>query len=146
MIEATGLVAAFSAYLFTGAAVYISLVEHPARMLLDTRTAALQWAPSYKRATFMQAPLAISSLIAGIATWILTRDMVWLGAALLIGLVIPFTFLIIMPTNHKLLTQGRDLSSDETRLLLTRWGNLHWVRTILSILSSALYLWRASAA
>jgi hypothetical protein len=146
MIEATGLVAAFSAYLFTGAAVYISLVEHPARMLLDTRTAALQWAPSYKRATCMQAPLAISSLIAGIATWILTRDMVWLGAALLIGLVIPFTFLIIMPTNHKLLTQGRDLSSDETRLLLTRWGNLHWVRTILSILSSALYLWRASAA
>jgi Domain of unknown function (DUF1772) len=146
MIEAIGLVAALSAYLFAGAAIYISLVEHPARMLLDTRTAALQWAPSYRRATYMQAPLAVLSLVAGIATWTLTHELAWLIAALLIGLVVPFTFIIIMPTNHKLLSPGRDLSSDETRMLLTRWGQLHWVRTVLSILASAIYLWRASAA
>lgn len=146
MIEAIGVVAAFSAYLFTGAAVYISLVEHPARMSLDTRSAALQWAPSYKRATIMQASLAVLSLISGATTWALSGDMVWFAAAILIGLVVPFTLLIIMPTNHALLVQGRDLSSDDTRALLIRWGHLHWVRSILSLLASTLYLWGSSGA
>lgn len=49
-------VAVLSAVLFAGAALYINVVEHPARMGLDTR-----WAPSYKRATWLQAPLAIWS-------------------------------------------------------------------------------------
>ena len=34
--------------LFAGAALYINIAEHPARMLLETRNAALQWAQSYK--------------------------------------------------------------------------------------------------
>jgi hypothetical protein len=43
-------VAALSSALFAGAAIYINLVEHPARMGCDTKTAAMVWAPSYKRA------------------------------------------------------------------------------------------------
>src|SRR5437868_13924446 len=53
------------AAVFAGAAIYVSLVEHPVRMSLDTRAAAEQWAPSYQRATLMQAPLAILSFLAG---------------------------------------------------------------------------------
>jgi Domain of unknown function (DUF1772) len=30
----------------------------------------------------------------------------WLMAALLIGVVVPFTFIVMMPTNHELLTQA----------------------------------------
>lgn len=147
MIDATlELLAAFSAFLFTGAALYISLVEHPARMSLDTRTAALQWAPSYKRATTMQASLAVLSVASGVALWASTGDLTVLAAAALIGLVVPFTFLVIMPTNHKLLEPGRDLTSSDTRALLVRWGNLHWVRSVLSLLASVLYLWKAYAA
>ncbi len=61
-------------------------------------------------------------------------------AAGLIGAVVPFTLIVIMPTNHKLLP-GRDLSSAETRMLLERWGNLRGVRTTLSIVASVLYIW-----
>ena len=57
--------------LFAGAAIYINLVEHPARMSCDTKTAATVWAPSYKRATVMQAPLAIMSFLAGVGAWLL---------------------------------------------------------------------------
>src|SRR5271170_6737245 len=73
MLHAIEFIATISASLFAGAALYINLVEHPARMALDTRSAALEWAPSYQRATWMQAPLALASLAAGVGSW-------WMGA------------------------------------------------------------------
>jgi hypothetical protein len=139
-------VAVLSAALFAGAALYINVVEHPARMGLDTRAAAMQWAPSYGRATWLQAPLAIASLFCGVAVWLLGSGVGWLVAALLIGAVVPFTFAIIMPTNHKLLTPDRDLASSETRALLQRWGQLHAVRTVLSFAGTVIYLWLTLAA
>lgn len=134
-------VAALTAALFAGAALYVNVAEHPSRMGLETRMAALQWAPSYKRATWLQAPLAILSLLCGVAVWFLGGDWGWLVAAALIGAVVPFTFLIIMPTNHRLLAPDRDLSSLETRELLVLWGRLHAVRTLLGLASAVLYLW-----
>lgn len=50
MIAVIEFIAVLSCTLFTGAAVYINLVEHPARMGCGTKTAATVWAPSYKRA------------------------------------------------------------------------------------------------
>ena len=126
--------------LFAGAAIYINLVEHPARMGCDTKTAATVWAPSYKRATVMQAPLAIISFLAGVGAWLLGGGLLWLIGAVLIGLVVPFTFIAVMPTNHQLLAPGRDLSSAETRSLLEKWGRLHAVRSVLSFLASIVYL------
>jgi hypothetical protein len=126
--------------LFAGAAIYISLVEHPARMGCDTKTAATVWAPSYKRATVMQAPLAALSFLAGVGAWLFGGGILWLIGAVLIGLVIPFTFIGVMPTNHQLLASGRDLSSTETRSLLDKWGRLHAVRSALSFLGAIVYL------
>jgi anthrone oxygenase-like protein len=126
--------------LFAGAAIYISLVEHPARMGCDTKTAATVWAPSYKRATVMQAPLAAVSFLAGVGAWLFGGGILWLIGVVLIGLVIPFTFIGVMPTNHQLLAPGRDLSSTETRSLLEKWGRLHAVRSVLSFLASIVYL------
>jgi hypothetical protein len=134
-------VATLSAALFAGAALYINVAEHPSRMGLETRMAALQWAPSYKRATWLQAPLAILSLLCGVAVWLLGGGWGWLVAAVLVGAVVPFTFVIIMPTNHRLLAPNRDLSSSETRELLIRWGRLHAVRTLLSLAGAMVYLW-----
>lgn len=59
MIASLQFLALFATALFAGAALYINLVEHPARMRLPTAAAAAQWAPSYARATWMQAPLAL---------------------------------------------------------------------------------------
>jgi len=141
LIPLLELIAVLSAALFAGAALYINVVEHPARMGLETRVAALQWAPSYKRATWLQAPLAVLCLLCGTGAWLLGAGVAWLVAALLVGLVVPFTFIAIMPTNHKLLTPGRDLSSEETRALLVQWGKLHAVRTVLSLAGTLLFVW-----
>ncbi|HEY7320497.1 MAG TPA: DUF1772 domain-containing protein [Candidatus Binatia bacterium] len=95
---------------------------------------------AYKRATLMQAPLAVLSFLSGTGAWLLGGGIVWLFGAVLIGLVVPFTFIAIMPTNHRLLEPGRDLFSAETRSLLERWRRLHAVRSLLSFLASILYL------
>jgi Domain of unknown function (DUF1772) len=132
------LIAALSAALFAGASLYINVAEHPARLSLETRSAATQWAPSYQRATWMQAPLALVSFVTGIFATLTGGGIGWAIAAVLVGAVIPFTFLGIMPTNRALLTPGRDLDSADTRALLERWGRLHAVRTVLSLLGTAL--------
>jgi Domain of unknown function (DUF1772) len=140
MLAVLQFVAVLCCVLFAGAAIYINLVEHPARMRCDTKTAATVWAPSYKKATVMQAPLAILSFLAGVGAWLLGGGILWLIGAVLIGLVVPFTFIAVMPTNHQLLAPGRDLSSAETRSLLEKWGRLHAVRSLLSFLAAIVYL------
>ena len=141
MLHASEFIAVLCAALFAGAALYINVAEHPARMGLETRMATLQWAPSYARATWMQAPMAVLSFLGGMVAWLVGAGVGWLVAAVLIGAVVPFTFIGIMPTNHRLLAAGRDLGSAETRTLLERWGNLHAVRTTLCVLETMLYIW-----
>lgn len=136
-------VATLAAALFAGAALYINVTEHPARMTLDTKFAASQWAPSYRRATWLQAPLALLSLVAGLCSWILGAGLGWAIAALLIGAVAPFTLIGIMPTNKSLLAPGRDLSTAETRSPLDRWARLHAVRTLVSLAATISYVFLA---
>lgn len=141
MIDLLELVALVAAALFAGAALYINVAEHPARSLLDARSAVAQWAPSYHRATWMQAPLALASAAAGTAVALFEGDLAWLVAAVLIGVVVPFTFIGVMPTNRRLLTIDAERSADEARALLARWNRLHTVRTLLSLGATALYGW-----
>jgi hypothetical protein len=140
VLHLTQFVAVICCAIFAGAAIYINFVEHPARMSRGTQIAAVVWAPSYKRATVMQAPLAVVSCLAGILTWLLGGGSIWLAGAVLIGLVVPFTLIVILPTNQKLLEPGRDLDSTETRTLLIKWNRLHAVRSVLSLLALVIYL------
>ncbi len=135
--------ATFAAAMFAGAALYVNVAEHPARSTLDTKFAVAQWAPSYRRATRMQAPLALISLAAGVGSWLLGAGLGWAIAALLIGAAVPFTFIGIMPTNKALLLPGRDMGSAETRALLARWARLHAVRTVLSLAATTLDIYLA---
>jgi hypothetical protein len=131
--------------LFAGAALYITFVEHPARLSCGTEVAACQWRPSYKRATVMQVSLAIAATLAGFVLWLSSGRTSWLIGALLIVSVIPFTLLVILPTNNKLLENDRDPSSPETRQLLETWGRLHAVRSVLSLLATIVYLYALAA-
>lgn len=139
-------IAVFATTLFAGAAVYINVAEHPARMLGDPGAALRQWAPSYRRATRMQAPLALLGFVAGTAAWLLGGGTVWLLGGVLIGAVVPFTFLVIMPVNQALLEAHCDPGSEQTRRLLDRWARLHAVRSVLGVLAAVLLIGRLVAA
>jgi hypothetical protein len=137
-------VAILACTLFTGAAVYISAVEHPARLSCGTEAAAAEWAPSYKRATIMQVPLALTAGLFGLLRGAQGGGSLWLFAAILILAVIPFTLVAIRPTNNRLLDPRRDRRSDETLRLLRAWGRLHAVRGALSVAASMLFVWAAT--
>lgn len=131
------LLALIAASLFAGAALYVSLAEHPARLRLDDRAALAQWRASYARAAPLQAGLALLSLLLGFwAWWRIGGD--WLLAApLLIGAAIPLTLVAIMPLNNRL--KAADAAGADGRALLVRWGKLHGLRTILGLGSVAAY-------
>jgi hypothetical protein len=133
-------VAILAATLFSGAAVYVNLAEHPARMECGTQLAATEFGPSYRRAAVMQIILALAAAIAGISAWFLGAPRLWFVGAVLIFAVIPFTLLVIMPTNKKLLDPGLDHASEMTHQLLKDWGKLHAVRSILALGASVAFL------
>ena len=144
MAESLEIITILASTLFTGASIYINLVEHPARLSCGTEIAARQWAPSYKRATVMQVSLALIATAAGIVRGAGGGGYEWYAGAALIFAVIPFTAVVVLPTNNQLLAPGRDLGSSETRHLLERWGRLHAVRSALSLAASVMFLWAGS--
>ena len=126
-----GLLALVAAALFTGAALYINLAEHPARLGLDDSALLKQWQPSYKAAVPMQAGLAVFGGALSIWAWAEEGDLVWLAGAVLMLANWPFTAIVVMPGNKRLLAMTPDQAGPESRALLERWGRLHAVRTAL---------------
>src|SRR6266436_10439628 len=106
-------VAVLACGLFAGAAVYVSLVEHPARMECGVEIATAEFPPSYHRGTIMQVTLAAVCLLSSIAAWLAGATFWWVVAGVLQVLVIPFTLIVILPTNKQLLSPTLDKQSVE---------------------------------
>lgn len=141
MREIAGFIAVLVCALFTGASVYITFIEHPARMQCGVEIAATEFVPSYRRATVMQATLAALGLLSATTAWLAGTSFWWLVAGVLRGSVIPFTLIAILPTNKRLLSPELDRRSAEAERLLSRWGRLHAVRSVLSGLALVLFLY-----
>jgi len=138
-------IATMCAGVFAGAAIYVNAVEHPARLSCGNELALREFGPSYRRATVMQAFLAIAGCAMGLwSAW--ARGDGWLaGGAILLGAVVPFTLVAILPTNHKLLDPALDPRSPEATRLLIQWGRLHAVRSVLSSAAFLLFLVRLAS-
>ena len=141
MGETAEFISVLACALFTGAAVYITFIEHPARMQCGVELAATEFAPSYRRATVMQATCAAVGLLSSVAAWLAGASFWWLLAGTLLGSVIPFTLIVILPTNKRLLDPTLDKRSAEAERLLSRWGRLHAVRSVLSGLALLIFLY-----
>ncbi|MDQ3923578.1 MAG: DUF1772 domain-containing protein [Actinomycetota bacterium] len=127
------IIATLAAGLFAGAAIYIDLAEQPARKKIDIAAALTEWRPSYKRAALVQPILAAVGFLSALAAWLTGASGWWLVGGVLLVAVIPYTLIVVFPTNDKLLDPAIDKNPDVARRLLTRWGRLHTVRSIMSL-------------
>ena len=119
-----------------GAAFYINVAEHPARLALDDKNLLKQWKPSYDAGYTMQASLAAASAVLGLLAAWLTWDCRWI-----VGAALPFTLIGIMPTNNKLKAIAEIDAGPASRAMLVSWGRLHAVRTVLGTIATLAYLW-----
>ncbi len=134
------------AALFTGAAIYVALVEQPARLGLDDRALLAEWQPSYKRGAAMQASLAMGGFLLGALAWWQTGLTAFLVGALLMLAPWPWTLLVIKPTNDALLKADLAAAGPRSRALVVTWGRLHLVRMTLGALAVIAFLVAVSAA
>jgi len=109
-------------------------------MECGTEIAATEFGPSYRRAVVMQASLAAIGFVCSIIAWFAGASLWWPIGGVLLGLVIPFTLVVILPTNEQLLAPTLDKGSVQAQELLSHWGKLHAVRSALSTIALIIFL------
>ena len=88
----------------------------------------------------MQASLAVVGSLLGFASWWIGKDAAWLLGGMLLFAVIPFTLVVILPTNRELESDNLDVSSAKAERLLRRWSALHAVRSGLGLVAFLIFL------
>ena len=136
-----GQVALVVAALFAGAAVYITVAEHPARLRLADGPLLAQWQPAYQRGFMMQGSLAVVAFLIGMTAWWQTKDWRWALGACVMVTNWPYTVILMMPTNKALMAMDPARPGSGARLLIQKWGTLHAVRTGLGFTATAIFLW-----
>src|SRR5512139_3470479 len=96
------LLAALASGLFTGGALFIHFVEHPARMELGPALGVPSFAAMYKRAAKMQPLLAFFSFFGGVAAWFAGANGWWLIGGIIMGSLFPYTMVMMLPLNKEL--------------------------------------------
>lgn len=136
-----GTLALVSAALFSGAAIYITWAEQPARLTIDDRALLAQWKFSYSRGFTMQASLAVAGFVFGVLEWLMTGAWTWLAGAAVLVANWPYTMFVIMPTNNQLDAISAIDAGPASRALIVSWGRLHAVRSALGTAALLLFIW-----
>src|ERR1700758_3081756 len=137
----TGELALIIAAVFTGAALYINVVEQPARLKLDDRSLLAEWQPAYRRGYVMQANLVVVGGGLGRVAFLSTLEWRWLLGAVVLLANWPYTIYVIMPTNHRLMDTQLEAATAETRQMIRQWGILHAGRSALGLVATLIFLW-----
>jgi hypothetical protein len=137
----SGLFAFATACAFFGAALYINIVEQPARLALDARSIVREWMTGNRRGFLMLAVLAIISALSGYAYWVRTSDVRWLVGAIIILASWPYAYFVMTPVNIWLYVMRRNAQPSVIRELTRDWGLLEWGQTAIGFGAACMFAW-----
>jgi Anthrone oxygenase len=137
----SGLLALVFASAFAGAALYLVLVEQPARLALDDASMIREWAPSDSRGFALLGGLAVLAALAGLAAFAQNSDVRWLIGALVVVASWPYTFFVIVPLNNRLLASSAGRPDADAREIITFWGQLEWGLFALGLVATGVFAW-----
>jgi hypothetical protein len=127
---------------FLGAALYINVVEQPARLVLDTRAMIREWNSSNRRASILLATLAIISSLLAFADFAFTGDVRWLIGGTVMLASWPYSYFVVVPVNIWLYTIPPGSVTRQTlRALMRDWGLLEWGQTAIGVAACYFFAW-----
>jgi hypothetical protein len=133
------MVAIVASALYTGAAWYITFVEHPAQLACPTEIARKQWALSVNKSP-RYAAVSLFGVAAGFLQGHLAFTSLWTYGSLTLLAVLPFTIIAILPGQRLLAPSAEAHDPAVVRSLLERWGRRQAVRTVLGATATALFV------
>ena len=124
----------------TGQALYVNLVEQPARLALDDKALLSEWGPSDQRGVALAGGLALVAAALGLSAWFASGDIRFAIGALISICLWPYVFCVMAPLNNQILTlPSGDIGA--ARVLVRQWGFLEWGQTAISFVSTVVFLW-----
>lgn len=135
------LIATLAAGIWAGAAIYSAFAEHPAAVKVGVPYATAYFRPMASRAAPMMIVLALIGAVAGLLAWFNSDQVLWLVGALLLAAMFPFTAILIVPTNRRLLKIDPEREPEEAEALHMRWGTMHTWRTVIGSPAFLVFLW-----
>ena len=136
-----GLLAFAATSAFVGAALYINLVEQPARLALGPRSMVREWAPSNRRGFVMLASLAVISAISAYVDFTRTGDVRWLIGGTVILASWPYSYFVVVPVNIWLCAIPAATARSAVRELMRDWGLLEWGQTVIGFGAGCILAW-----
>ena len=127
--------------LFAGAAIYINIVEHPARLQCGAHLAVPEFGSSYRRGAVLMGCLLTCSFSSALAVGLMSARLGWFIGGILLFCLLPFTLIMVMPINRQLLDPTVNEDAALATRLLRRWGRLHAVRSLLGLTAFLLFVY-----
>jgi hypothetical protein len=137
----SGLYAFAAAAGFLGAAVYIGLVEQPARLALRTRAMMQEWMPSNRRGTLMLSVLAAVSAILAYVQFRTSGDIRWIIGGAVILASWPYAYYVMTRVNIWLSAIAPVRAISPARRLMRDWGVLEWGHALIGLIAAGVFAW-----
>lgn len=123
---------------YLGCALYMSLVEQSARLVLDDPDLLKEWKPSDHRAFPTLSILSLLSALLGFIAFFSQNDVRWMVGALSIIATWPYWFFIMAPMSARLYAVPAGV---EARQLMRYWGLLEAGLGVISAVAVIFFLW-----
>jgi hypothetical protein len=137
----SGLFEFAAACVFVGAALYINIVEQPARLKLGPRAMMREWTPSNRRGFILLSTFAILSAMLAYADYARSGDVRWIIGGTIMLACLPYAYFVIMPVNIWLYTFEATAPRAVVRELMRDWGLLEWGHTAIGVLGCGTFAW-----